>query len=45
MKPPFQYLDWTCVYINGGRALHHFGGAGTGVGQPESLGVGMQYVV
>jgi hypothetical protein len=27
MKPPlFQYLDWTWVYIEGGRAVHQFGG-------------------
>jgi hypothetical protein len=31
MKPLFQYLDWTCVYIDGGRAVHHFGfGRGEG---------------
>jgi len=46
MKPLFQYLDWTCVYIEGGRAVHHFGGVllGVGVWVLED-GVGIQYMV
>jgi hypothetical protein len=45
MKPLFQYLDWTCVYIEGGKAVHHVGGGTLCRVLLDGWVVGIQYVV